>query len=90
MDPDTLPEEQSKIFEFDDRQFDLVFSDEFNRYVLIQYVRLRCVALDEGKSSYIITESKLRLLVRHTNSNSHRNCNLNMLTKFKHRMMRLM
>ena len=45
MDPDTLPEEQSKIFEFDDRQFDLVFSDEFNRYVLIQYVRLRCVAV---------------------------------------------
>ncbi|CAN0161844.1 unnamed protein product, partial [Ascophyllum nodosum] len=31
VDPDTLPEEQSKIFEFDDRQFDLVFSDEFNR-----------------------------------------------------------
>lgn len=32
IDPDTLPEYRTKDFEGDDRQFDLVFSDEFDRY----------------------------------------------------------
>ncbi|CBJ31299.1 Beta-1,6-glucan active enzyme, family GH16 [Ectocarpus siliculosus] len=31
IDPDTLPEHRTKDFEGDDRQFDLVFSDEFDR-----------------------------------------------------------
>lgn len=33
IDPDTLPEYRTKDFEGDDRKFDLVFSDEFNRYL---------------------------------------------------------
>lgn len=32
IDPDTLPEDRQKTFESDGRDFDLVFSDEFNRY----------------------------------------------------------
>lgn len=31
VDPDTLPEYRTKEFEGDERQFDLVFSDEFDR-----------------------------------------------------------
>lgn len=55
IDPDTLLEDRSKVFEFDERHFDLVFSDEFNRcasglifrqrfsYILISPDRVDCV-----------------------------------------------
>lgn len=35
IDPDTLPEYRTKDFVGDERHFDLVFSDEFDRYVRV-------------------------------------------------------
>lgn len=55
IDPDTLPEYHTKDFEGDERHFDLVFSDEFDRYGELAVKSWLCVSrlvLEQGTATY--------------------------------------
>lgn len=57
IDPDTLPEDRTKAFVGDEREFGLVFSDEFNRWV--QYLHVHVLCTGKSNTEYQVLNCEL-------------------------------